>query len=73
MARSVLSSLNVGVAAAIALYALTRDLGRRKRQRSALRLQDVDVCIEAPADPHELGSLLRSVYAFGWRRAIPAQ
>jgi len=26
--------------------------------------------IHAPADPHELGSLLRSVYAFGWRRVF---
>jgi hypothetical protein len=70
MARGALSSLNVAVAGAIVLYALTRDLGRRKWPRSALRLEDVDVLIEALADPHELGSLLRSVYAFGWRRVF---
>jgi hypothetical protein len=70
MARSGLSSLNVAVAAAISLYALTRDLGRKKRPRGFLRSADVDVLIEASADPHELGSLLRSVYAFGWRRVF---
>jgi hypothetical protein len=30
----------------------------------------VDILIHAPADPHELGSLLRSVWAFGWRRVF---
>ena len=70
MACSALSSLNVAVAGAIVLYALTRDLGRRKQRRSTLRLQGVDVLIQASADPHELGSLLRSVYAFGWRRVF---
>jgi hypothetical protein len=70
MARSGLSSVNVAVAAAISLYALTRDLGRRKRSKCQLRLRDVDVLIEAPPDPHEIGSLLRSAYAFGWRRVF---
>lgn len=68
MAQSRLSSVNVAVAAAITLYALSRDLGRRHWVRSTLKQQDVDILIEAPADPHELGSLLRSAYAFGWRR-----
>ncbi len=70
MARTALSSVNVAVAAAISLYALTRDLGRRRWPRCQLRIRDVDVLIEAPADPHELGSLLRSAYAFGWRRVF---
>jgi hypothetical protein len=70
MACSGLSSLNVAVSAAICLYALTRDFGRKQRARSGLRIQDVDVLIQASADPHELGSLLRSIYAFGWRRVF---
>jgi hypothetical protein len=70
MARTGLSSVNVAVAAAISLYALTRDLGRRKRSKCQLRLRDVDVLIEAPPDPHEVGSLLRSAFAFGWRRVF---
>lgn len=31
-------------------------------------MQSVDILIAAPTEPHELGSLLRSVYSFGWRR-----
>ncbi len=65
-----LSSVNVAVAASIVLYALTRDLGRKQRRRSELRQTDVDLLIHAPPDPYETGSLLRSVYAFGWRRAF---
>jgi tRNA G18 (ribose-2'-O)-methylase SpoU len=38
--------------------------------QTGLRQQNVDVLIVAPSDPHELGSLLRSVYAFGWRRVF---
>lgn len=70
MAQTGLSSINVAAAAAITLYAFTGDLGRKRRLRSGLRQQDVDVWIEAPADPNELGSLLRSAYAFGWRRVF---
>jgi tRNA G18 (ribose-2'-O)-methylase SpoU len=70
MARTELSSVNVAVAAAISLYALSRDLGRRKRPKCQLRLRDVDLLVEAPPDPHEIGSLLRSAYAFGWRRVF---
>ena len=70
MVPSGLSSINVAAAAAVILYALTADLARKRRVRSGLRHQDVDVLLEAPADPHELGSLLRSVYAFGWRRVF---
>jgi tRNA G18 (ribose-2'-O)-methylase SpoU len=70
MAPCGLSSVNVAVAAAIALYAFTRDLGRKRWARSELGQRDSDILIEAQADPHEVGSLLRSVYAFGWRRAF---
>lgn len=70
MARTSLSSLNVAAAAAILLYVLTKDLGRKPRPKCRLRLVDVDLLIGAPADPHELGSLLRSVYAFGWRKVF---
>lgn len=68
MVPSSLSSLNVAAAAAIMLYVLTKDLGRKPRPKSRLRTVDVDLFVEAPTDPHELGSLLRSAFAFGWRR-----
>ena len=70
MAENRLSSLNVAVAASIILYVLALDLGRKHRLRARLRQSDVDVLVHAPADPHEIGSLLRSLYAFGWRRAF---
>jgi tRNA G18 (ribose-2'-O)-methylase SpoU len=70
MACRGLSSLNVAVAAAVILYSLTHDLGRRRKVRSSLNAQSVDIFIAGPSDPHELGSLLRSVYAFGWRRVF---
>ena len=38
--------------------------------RSEYFYRGIQVWLEAPADPHELGSLLRSVYAFGWRRVF---
>jgi hypothetical protein len=65
-----MSSLNVAVSAAIALYILSKDLGRKKRGKSDLAQRHVDVLIHAPNDPHELGSLLRSAWAFGWRRVF---
>jgi tRNA C32,U32 (ribose-2'-O)-methylase TrmJ len=70
MANGRLSSVNVAVAASIVLYALTRDLGRKHKRRAGLSQANVDVLVHAPADPHEIGSLLRSVYAFGWRRVF---
>jgi tRNA G18 (ribose-2'-O)-methylase SpoU len=72
MAFRGLSSLNVGVAAAVILYSLTHDLGRRRKIRSSLNAESVDILIAGPSDPHELGSLLRSVYAFGWCRVFLA-
>jgi hypothetical protein len=72
MVPSSLSSVNVAAAAAITLYVLTKDVGRKPRPKSRLQQGDVDVLIEAADDPHELGSLLRSVYAFGWRRVYVA-
>ena len=65
-----MSSLNVAVSAAIALYVLSKDLGRKKRRKSDLARRDVDILIHAPNDPHEFGSLLRSTWAFGWRRVF---
>ena len=65
-----MSSVNVAVSAAIALYVFSKDLGRKKRGRSNLAQRSVDVLINAPDDPHELGSLLRSMWAFGWRRVF---
>ena len=65
-----MSSLNVAVSAAIALYVLSKDLGRKKRRKSDLAQRDVDVLFHAPNDPHEFGSVLRSAWAFGWRKVF---
>jgi hypothetical protein len=65
-----MSSVNVAVSAATALYVLSKDLGRRKKVKGKLAQRDVDILINAPEDPHELGSLLRSAWAFGWRRVF---
>lgn len=67
-----MSSVNVAVAAAIMLYVLERDFGR-KRVRTSTRLhRDVDVLVTAPADANELGSLFRSAWAFGWKQVFLA-
>lgn len=65
-----MSSVNVAVAAAIVLYALDRDFGRKCVRPSALSCRDVDVLVLGPANPSELGSLLRSAWAFGWQRVF---
>ena len=70
MIGSGMSSVNVAVSAAIILYVLSKDLGRTKRVQSGLARRDVDILINAPNDPHEVGSLLRSAWSFGWRRAF---
>jgi tRNA G18 (ribose-2'-O)-methylase SpoU len=67
-----MSSVNVAVAAAIVLYALQRDLGRKRLRPSALAHRDVDLLVLGPPDPNELGSLFRSVWAFGWPRVFLA-
>ena len=63
-----LSSVNVAVAAAIVLYAIERDLGRKHPRTSNLCHDDVDILVIGPSDASELGSLLRSAWAFGWQR-----
>jgi hypothetical protein len=68
MLGSGMTSVNVAVAAAIALYVLEHDLARRGISQSRPTNRNVDVLLEAPSDPSELGSLLRSVWAFGWRK-----
>jgi tRNA G18 (ribose-2'-O)-methylase SpoU len=67
-----MSSVNVAVAAAIILYTLERDLGRRRIRTSPLLQGDVDLLLLGPPDPSELGSLLRSAWAFGWQRVFLA-
>ena len=67
-----LSSLNVAVAAAIVLYVVQQDLGASGLRPSALSGRDVDVLVLGPSDPSELGSLLRSAWAFGWQRVFLA-
>lgn len=67
-----MSSVNVAAAAAIVLFALERDIGRRRLRISALSHADVDLLVLGPPDPSELGSLLRSAWAFGWQRIFLA-
>lgn len=65
-----MSSFNVAAAAAIALYSLERDLGRKRLRPSSLTQRSVDVLLVGPRDSSELGSLLRSAWAFGWKRVF---
>jgi tRNA G18 (ribose-2'-O)-methylase SpoU len=67
-----LTSVNVAVAAAIVLYVIERDLGRKRCKTSSLAHGDVDVLVVGPEDASELGSLLRSAWAFGWQRVFLA-
>jgi tRNA G18 (ribose-2'-O)-methylase SpoU len=67
-----MSSVNVAVAAAIILYVLQQDLGRKRFRTSALSYRDVDILVLGPSDPSELGSLFRSVWALGWQRVFLA-
>lgn len=66
------SSVNVAVAAAVVLYVLERDFGRKRIRTSPLLHNDVDLLVLGPPDPSELGSLLRSAWAFGWQRVFLA-
>jgi tRNA G18 (ribose-2'-O)-methylase SpoU len=72
MLGRVLTSVNVAVAAAIVLYVIQRDLARKRTRTSSLTHSDVDLFIVGPSDPSELGSLLRSAWAFGWQRVFLA-
>lgn len=63
-----MTSVNVGAAAATALYVLQRDLARRRSSGSRLRHRDIDVLLYGASDPYELGSVLRSAWAFGWKK-----
>jgi len=67
-----LSSVNVAVAAATILYAMERDFGRRRLRTASVSHRDVDCLVFGPDDPSELGSLLRSAWAFGWQRIFLA-
>ncbi len=67
-----LSSVNVAVAAAIVLYVAQRDFGRKRLRPATLSHRDVDLLAFAPSDPSELGSFLRSAWAFGWQRIFLA-
>ncbi len=63
-----MSSINVASAAAVVAYVLERDLGRKARSSVSVAGESVDVLIESPDDASELGSLLRSLWAFGWKK-----
>jgi len=66
-----LSSVNVAASSAIALYVLERDLARRTgiSDRHAGR-RSLDLLMDAPGNPSECGSLLRSASAFGWKKVF---
>lgn len=67
-----MSSVNVAVAAAAILYVVERDLARKRFRISTRSHRDVDLLLLGPTDPSELGSLLRSAWAFGWQRLFLA-
>jgi tRNA G18 (ribose-2'-O)-methylase SpoU len=67
-----MSSVNVAVASAIILYVVEKDLGRMRFRTSALSHRNVDILVLNPPDPSELGSLLRSAWAFGWKKIFLA-
>lgn len=70
MRQSQLTSVNVAVAAAVSLYVLERDLARKGVKESDWKQSDVDVLLVGPDDPSEVGSLLRSAWAFGWHKVF---
>lgn len=70
MKQSQMSSVNVAVAAAISLYTLSHDLARKSVKPSRMRQSNIDVLVYGADDPSELGSLFRSVWAFGWKRVF---
>lgn len=65
-----MESLNVGVAAAVALWALTRSKGSHESRTARGKGGLPDVLFVAPDDPSEIGSVFRSAWAFGWKRAF---
>jgi tRNA G18 (ribose-2'-O)-methylase SpoU len=65
-----MSSTNVAVAGAVVLYVIANDLARQKRHKSSLSHKNIDILAVAPENPSELGSFLRSAWAFGWKRVF---
>jgi hypothetical protein len=65
-----MESLNVGAAAAVALWALTKSRGSKAGQRSRRKPALPDVLFLGPTEPSEIGSTLRSAWSFGWKRAF---
>jgi len=63
-----LSSMNVAASSAVGLYVLERDLARKGFSNRSTGRSSMDILIDAPGDPAETGSLLRSVAAFGWKK-----
>ena len=70
MKQSQMSSINVAVAAAVSLYTLSHDLARKGIKPSRMKQSNIDVLIYGADDPSELGSLFRSIWAFGWKRVF---
>jgi len=67
-----MSSVNVAVAAAIALYSFKKDFARNKIRKCKLIQKNIDILLLRPENPNEIGSLFRSIWAFGWRHVFLA-
>jgi tRNA C32,U32 (ribose-2'-O)-methylase TrmJ len=65
-----LDTLNVGAAAAVALYYISRAGGGTMRASARPERRRPEVLLLAPQDHFELGSTLRSAAAFGWDRLL---
>lgn len=60
-----MTSVNVAVASAIALYTFTSDFARKKRRKDKNKKSIIDILLLNPENPYGLGSLLRSIWALG--------
>ena len=68
MRQARISSINVAAAAAVCLYILEKDLARKGVRQSDIDQADADLLLAGPDDSSEIGSLLRSAWAFGWQK-----
>jgi tRNA G18 (ribose-2'-O)-methylase SpoU len=65
-----LDTLNVGAAAAVALYYLMRNGGQAMKSTSSPARRRPEVLLLAPSDHIEAGSTIRSAGAFGWEHLL---
>jgi hypothetical protein len=65
-----INTLNVAAAAAVALYFLSQGGRGRMRTRPDPERSRPELLLAAAADPIELGSIVRSAAALGWRQLL---